>query len=178
MHVDIVSRTTRMSHDANSDDDRFIENMTACEKLCFMLLDQQKRLEDKLDELVSRQEITERWSIYHAFINNCWSQKYQYETQFNRSLGLILEKLSEERTYHIINECLRPIGIADIWDSIYYNEKNKKYKTIDYKRLRELIGDNTTYERLINNREFYDLPRRIWSCLTMKEVRNYLQYAT
>lgn len=161
-----------------NDDDRFIDNMTACEKLCFMLLDQQKRLEDKLDEMVARQEVTERWSIYHAYVSSCWKEKYQYETQFQRSLALILKRLSDERERYIMDQCLRPLGIADIWDSIYQIEKNKKYKTLDYKRLRELIGDNSTYDKLINHPDFYDLPRRIWSHLTMEEVRGYLQYAT
>ena len=157
-------------------DDRLIDNMTPCEKLCFMLLDQQRRLEDKIDEHISRQEVSERWSIYHAYISNCWSQKYQYETQFQRSLGMILEKLPEERVHVILDHCLRPLGIADIWDSIYCFDKNKRYKTIDYNRLRAFLGDNVAYDALINNSDFYELPKRIWSCLSMSEVRSYLPF--
>lgn len=158
------------------EDDRLIENLTPCEKLCFMLLDQQRRLEDKLDAMKAQQDHSERWMIYFAYVTNCWKEKYQYEHQLQRTIAMILEKLSPEREDYIMQECLRPLGIkiANDWGTIYYKRKNATYKTIDYTRLREVVGDCTTYDKLINHPHFYDLPRRMWSLLTMEEVRQYL----
>ena len=126
-----------------------------------------------MDTLISHQNHMERWTIYHAYVSNCWSQKYQYEVQLERTLAIILEKLSPEREHAIMQECLRPFGIADHWKSIYVKQQKKTYRTLDYKRLREIIGE---YEQIIHNKNFYDLPRRIWSHLTMDEVRQYIPY--
>lgn len=137
-------------------DDRWIDNMTQCEKLCFVLLDHQRRFEDKLDAVMIQQEYTERWMLYHT---------YRYAVPSQHILTMILEKLPKERQINIIIECLRPIGLANRWQTIY----NRKCGTINLTRLRELIADCKKYEKLLIN-----LPRRIWSHMTMDEVRQYI----
>lgn len=136
-------------------DDRLIDNISPCEKLCFMLLDKQKHMEDKLDAIIMEQEHTERWMIYHTFV----SRPKQC------LVATVLDKLPEQRRKSIITECVRPFGLARRWDTIY----NVSYRRINLTRLRELIGDCKKYEKIINT-----LPRRVWSRMTMEEVRQYI----
>lgn len=155
------------------EEDRLIPNLTPTEKLCFMMLDQQRRLEDKLDALTAQQERNEKWMIYYMYTGSCWGSKLQYETHYERALHMVLCKLPEERQNELLHICFG--RWADYIHEFYHHDPRwmPPIRHFDFSAIRHRIPDCTEYIKVKEELAFDTMSHRVWSMMTMDEVRLY-----
>lgn len=157
------------------EEDRMIEGLTATEKLCFMLLDHQRRLEDRFDELITRQNYNEKWMIYYVYTRSVWGPRYHYESQWERALHLVLCKLPEERQMELLRAAFGKW--ADHVDAFYHMDnartEPRNYKRIDYSAIRHVTPNWADYQQTLKELSLHDMSHRIWSMMTVEEARLY-----
>lgn len=159
---------------SDSNEDRWIVDATATEKLCFMMLDQQRRLEDKLDAIMVQQETNERWMIYYMYTGSCWGAKLQYETHYERALHMVLCKLPEERQKELLRICFG--RWADYVDEFYHHDPVRwmpPIRHVDHSTIRHRIPDCSEYTKILEELAFDTMSHKVWSMMTMDEVRMY-----
>lgn len=161
----------------NDESDRLIENLTPAEKLCFMLLDQQRRLEDRFEEYIAKQEYNEKWMIYYVYTRTCWGPRFHNETQYERSLNLVLCKLPYERQMELLRACFGKH--ADKVESFFHKDNSKstpemEYRVIDYSAIRHVHPNWDDYVRVREELSFHNMSHRVWSLMTIHEARLYI----
>lgn len=157
-----------------TEEDRLIDNLTPTEKLCFMMLDQQRRLEDKLDSIVDKLEENERWMIYYVYTGSCWGARLQYEAHYERALHMVLCKLPADRQNDLLRKCFGKW--AEYVDAFYHHDEVRWMPPIrhfDYGAIRRMVPDCLDYQRVLAELSLDTMSHRVWRMMTMEEVRLY-----
>lgn len=169
-------------------DDRLIENITPCEKLCFMILDQQQRLEEQMEKMIQFIESNDRWTVYNMFVHSSMCSTlgsgeivagmYRVESLVNG----ILCKLSSTRAREILevlfDKHARYIDV--IFEERSYTNK-KRYMCVrgphfNFEGLREQIKDNLEYNECIHYIALHQLPVNLWKMLSNNEINIFRNY--
>ncbi len=162
-----------------------IENITPCEKLCFMILDQQQRLEDQMIKLTDFVERYDRWTVYNVFIHTLQCSRMDSSNfipgmyQVESVVDGILCKLPSNRSREMLGILFeRFAGHIDIFFEEKEFTNKKKYLCVrghsfNFNRLREVLTDNLQYNECIHYIALHRLPANLWKLLTSDEVHVY-----
>lgn len=160
-------------------DDRLIENITPCEKLCFMILDQHQRLEEQMERLIAFVERNDRWTVYNSFVHSSTLGSRQLIPGMYRVESLvndIFSKLSITRSRELLQILFDRYSqyIDVIFEEKSYTN-NQRYMCVrghnfNFEGLRGQIKDNLEYNACLHHIALHKLPVNLWKMLSNAEI--------